>query len=167
MVNLSPGLTATHILVDLADMKVTNNPSAVLSTNTLGAGVALTVFDPEARVGGIIHFMLPSSELNTEKALTNPYIFADTGIPLLFRRSYKLGALKQRLICHLAGGAQLVSGGFEIGQENVEAARDVLARNAFAARRELTGGVNSISIGLDLRDGRVRVIKSNGVEKEL
>ena len=40
----------------------------------------LTLFDPLARVGGLIHCMLPSSSFDPDKARTRPEMFTDTGV---------------------------------------------------------------------------------------
>ena len=34
--------------------------------------------------------------------------FADTGIPLLFRRAYEMGADKRRMVVAVAGGSQMM-----------------------------------------------------------
>lgn len=164
MVSTRFGSTSTQIVVDLADMKTSNNTSAVIGTGCLGAGMALAIYDPELHVGGVLHFMLPSSMIDRQKALANPYIFADTGIPLLFRRTYKLGAVKERLICKLAGGGSTLNAGFDVGAENVQAVRTILANNGVSLQGECLGGIASMSLCLNLSDGRVRAMKSNGEE---
>lgn len=164
MVSTKFGSTSTQIVVDLADMKTSNNTSAVIGTGFLGAGMALAIYDPELHVGGVLHFMLPNSTLDRQKALSNPYLFADTGIPLLFRRTYKLGAVKERLVCKLAGGGATLNVGFDVGTENAQAVRNILAANGVKLHGECLGGVASMSLCLNLFDGRVHAIKSNGEE---
>ncbi len=58
--------------------------------------------------GGILHYMLPDSGLHEAKAGQNPFMFADTGIPRLFKTAYQLGARKQRMRVVVAGGAQIL-----------------------------------------------------------
>ncbi|MEN6627093.1 MAG: chemotaxis protein CheD [Candidatus Sumerlaeia bacterium] len=145
-------------------MKTSNNTAAVIGTGFLGSGMALAIYDPELHVGGVLHFMLPSSMINRQKALANPYIFADTGIPLLFRRTYKLGAAKERLVCRMAGAGSTLNSAFNIADENVQAVRNILKANGVALHGECIGGLSSISLDLNLSDGRVRAVKSNGEE---
>ena len=78
-------MTATHV-IGIADCAVTNNPEAVLVTYALGSCIAVTLHDNVSRVGGLLHLMLPESNLDTARAQSNPYMFANTGIPLLFNR---------------------------------------------------------------------------------
>jgi chemotaxis protein CheD len=55
-------------------------------------------------------------------------MFADTGIPLLFRRAYECGAEKRRLVVRVVGGAQVMDreGVFNIGKRNYLALRKIL-----------------------------------------
>ena len=83
-----------RIVVDIADMKVTKNPEATLITYALGSCIGVVVFDPLARVGGLLHLMLPESQIDPEKAKRNPWMFADTGIPCSSRKPISWGRKK-------------------------------------------------------------------------
>ena len=96
----------TPVVVGMADGRVSGDPGQVLATYALGSCIALALHDPAARVGGMLHFMLPDSAIDPEKARRNPWMFADTGIPLLFRQAYEMGADKRRLVVRAAGGGQ-------------------------------------------------------------
>lgn len=89
-------------------MKVSNNQEDVLITYALGSCIGVAVYDPLVRVGGLLHFMLPDSNLDVDKAKANPAMFADTGIPLLFKSCYRLGAEKHRMVVKVAGGASIL-----------------------------------------------------------
>ncbi len=86
-----------RVIVGISDMKVSNDLEAVLVTYSLGSCIGVAVYDAVARVGGLLHYLLPDSKLSPEKAQKNPYMFANTGIPALFKAAYKLGAKKQRM----------------------------------------------------------------------
>src|ERR1035438_6092873 len=43
------------------------------------------LYEPVRKVGGMLHYMLPESSLDQNKAAANPYMFADTGIPQIGR----------------------------------------------------------------------------------
>ncbi len=90
-------------MVGVADMKVSRQPEEVLVTHALGSCLGVAVYDPVARVGGILHFMLPDSSLDPAKGQSHPHMFADTGLPQLFRECYRLGAQKSRLRVKVAG----------------------------------------------------------------
>ena len=157
---------AARILVDLADIKVSDNKDGFISTMGLGSGVAVAIYDPQVRVGGMLHFLLPDSQLDRKRALDNPYIYADTGIPLLFRRAYKLGAEKERILCRLAGGGSVIDPDhlLEFGARNTERAIEILNKNGVQVKGQCLGGVQSMVLRLHLRDGRTVAVKSNGEE---
>lgn len=106
-----------ELIVGVADMKVSRDPDVVLVTHSLGSCIGLAIYDPVVKVGGLLHYMLPDSELDLKKSRDNPAMFGDTGIPLLFKSTYKFGAKKSRLKVVVAGGAQIMdqNGLFNIG----------------------------------------------------
>lgn len=75
-----------NIIVGIADMKISFEPDIVLITYGLGSCIGMTIYDPFLKVGGLLHFMLPDSKLDTQKANLNPLIFADTAIPIFSRK---------------------------------------------------------------------------------
>jgi chemotaxis protein CheD len=85
-------------IVGVADMKVSNNSKESIITYSLGSCIGLVVYDPIARVGGMLHYMLPESSIDKNKAEQRHYMFADSGIPRLIKEAYKLGAVKQRIV---------------------------------------------------------------------
>ena len=76
-------------IVGVGDMKVSSDPADVIVTHALGTCLGIVVHDPVARVGGMLHVMLPTSTINPDKARLNPYMFVDTGVPELFRQAYE------------------------------------------------------------------------------
>lgn len=94
------------IVVGISDLKISKNPGDVLVTYALGSCIGVAVYDPLVKVGGLLHYMLPDSTLDANKARENPGMFADTGIPLLFKSCYALGAEKRRMIVKVAGGGK-------------------------------------------------------------
>lgn len=150
------------MVVGVADMKVSNNPGHLLVTHALGSCIGVAVFDPHTRVGGILHYMLPDSSLDADRGAANPYMFADTGIPLLFKECYALGAVKNRLQVKVAGGGQVLGNEehFQIGRRNYAALRRIFLRNNVLVDGEDVGGAKARTLFLDLATGRtfVRVI---------
>ncbi len=58
----------TKITVDVSDAKVSSNPMDILATYSLGSCVAVCLYDPVVIVGGMLHYQLPSSEADQDKA---------------------------------------------------------------------------------------------------
>ena len=90
--------------VGISEMKASDQPDDVITTYSLGSCVGLSLYDPVARVGGLIHCMLPLSRIDPQKAEANPCMFTDTGIPALLRLVLGMGAQRDRLIAKVAGG---------------------------------------------------------------
>lgn len=103
----------SDVVIGISDLKVSNKADDVLVTYALGSCIAVAIYDPRAKVGGLLHYMLPDSTLDLNKAKATPGMFADTGIPLLFKACYNLGAQKKSMIVKVVGGARRTSWPFE------------------------------------------------------
>ena len=156
------------ITVDIADLKVCGNPNEILITHALGSCIAVILYDPLVKVGGMIHYMLPMSKTNPEKAKSNPAMFADTGIPLLFQKMYEKGCTKENLIAKVAGGAKLYddNGVFDIGKRNYSVLRKLFWKNKIMIAAEDVGGSTSRTVRLQVGDGKT-TISSQGQETVL
>lgn len=158
-------------VVGMADLKVSASPSDRIITYALGSCLGVVIYDASAGVGGMLHVMMPESEIDPRKAEMNPYMFVDTGIPQLFRQCYALGAKKERIEVRVAGGAY--QGGdensdrFQIGKRNFIALRKLLWKNGVMIKASDVGGIQrSRTMALAMGTGEVTV-KCNGVETTL
>lgn len=144
-----------NIIVGVSDMKVSNELDSVLITYSLGSCIGIAIYDPVVKVGGLLHFMLPESSLDLEKAKKNPYMFADSGIPRLFKSAYALGAKKQRMKVIVVGGSQILDqkGFFNIGKRNNMAARKMLHKNNVIISYNNVGGNSNRTVKLAINDG--------------
>jgi chemotaxis protein CheD len=151
--------------IGIGECKVSSDPTDVLVTHALGSCIGLMLYDPLVRVGGLLHYMLPASSLDPAKAKRKPFLFADTGIPELFRTAYALGAVKSRLVVMAAGGAQMFdsNGAFNIGLENQLALRKILAAARVSIGKEEFGGTSSRTVRMEIATGKImlRTAKPN------
>ncbi len=147
---------------------VSADPTATLITYALGSCIAVLIYDPVTRVGGLLHYMLPESSLDEAKAKKNPYMFADTGIPLLFQNAYKLGAVRNRIQVNVLGGAQIISASdtFNIGKRNHMVLRKIFWKAGILVQHEEVGGSQSRTVRLELDTGRV-IMRSGQAETVL
>ncbi len=156
-------------IVDIADLKVVraNGEVSRLITYSLGSCIGVAIWDPVVKVGGLLHYMLPESSVSPEKAQKNPAMFADTGLPVLFKSAYKLGAEKKRMVVRVAGGSQLLDdkGAFNIGKRNYLILRKIFWKNGVMIGSEHVGGSLSRTMRLELNTGRVTLkIREGEVE---
>lgn len=159
----------SDLIVGISDIKVSNNLNDVIITYALGSCIGIVVYDPVVKIGGMLHYMLPESSLDQNKAKENPEMFADTGIPLLFKSCYKLGADKKRMIVKAAGGASILddTNFFRIGQKNIMAMRKIFWKNNVMIDKEDTGLNYNRTVRLEIATGKVFVRGSGGEMKEL
>lgn len=130
------------VKVGMADLKVAAG-GAILKTTGLGSCVGLTLFDASTKVAGMIHVMLPSSEIARE-ATINIAKYADTSVPHLIELMRTEGAEPRRFVAKMAGGAQMFafntgSETMRIGPRNVEACKWMLQRFNIPLLSEDTG----------------------------
>jgi len=131
------------IKVGMADLKIVTEPD-VLTTLGLGSCVGIALYDKVTKVAGLAHIMLPdSSQIKNNQNLAK---FADTAIDILVSEMIKKGANAGRLTAKISGGSQMFSFGsngsdlMKIGQRNVVATKEMLAKFRIPILSEDTGG---------------------------
>jgi chemotaxis protein CheD len=158
-------------VVGVADLKVSNVPGEKLITYALGSCLGIVVHDPVASVAGMLHVMLPTGTIDPAKMQDKPAMFVDSGVPLLFKECYKLGAKKERMQVKVAGGAHAGAreedDRFQIGKRNMIALRKLLWKNGVLVHAHDTGGIQtSRTMWVDVTSGEV-TLKINGAESKL
>lgn len=157
------------IKVGMADYKVGEAPFTLISYG-LGSCIGLSIYDPQTKVGGLLHYMLPDSQ--QARSTDTPAKFIDTGFPLMLADVLKLGASKSRLVAKIAGGAQMfafanVSNVMRVGERNAEAAKELLRDYGIKLLAEDTGANYGRTVSLDLNTGIYTVKTVNKGEKTI
>ena len=158
-------------MVGVADIKVSATVGERLITYALGSCLGIVIYDPVANVAGMLHVMLPTGTIDAQKMQDKPAMFVDSGVPILFKECYKLGAKKERMIIKVAGGAHAGASEegdrFQIGKRNMIALRKLLWKNGVLVHANDTGGIQtSRTMWVDVATGDV-TLKINGVESTL
>jgi len=155
------------VVLGISEVHVSKMPGDILITYSLGSCIGVTMYDPELKLGGMIHYMLPLSKISPEKAAAKPAMFADTGVPVLLKKMYKMGAAKDRLVVKVAGGSQLMDQNkvFNIGERNYTVLRKILWKNNILINSEDVGGNLSRTLRLDIDTGLTTVKSSRGVQE--
>jgi chemotaxis protein CheD len=154
-------------VVRVADW-VVDAGDAVLVTLGLGSCVAMVLYDPVARAGGLAHLLLPSPSLARDRS--SPGRFPETALPLLLGGMAAVGAERARITARLVGGASMFASGgtaprpLPMGERNVVAARQVLAaaRVPVVAEDVLKNHGRSVYFFLDAGRVEVRTV-ANGI----
>lgn len=157
-----------QIVVGMADCRIGDAPGQVLATYALGSCIGLAVHDATAGVGGLLHFMLPDSAIDLNRSRDNPWMFADTGIPMMLDQVFARGASKRRLTVRAAGGASMMDREniFDIGRRNYLAMRKILWKAGVMVHGEAVGGVRSRTVRLEIGTGKF-LIQEAGEVREL
>lgn len=148
-----------NIVVNVSDAKVSADPAGVLTTYALGSCIGVTVYDPASRVGGMLHYQLPSAGADSDRAKEKPFMYADTGMDLLLSMMEQKGATRRGLTVKLAGGAELLGDikPFNIGRRNHTAIRKILWQKGLLIAGEDVGGSTPRTLALHVGDGQVTV----------
>ncbi|MDM8535227.1 chemotaxis protein CheD [Desulfobacterales bacterium HSG17] len=156
-------------IVGVADMKVSNNTGESIITYSLGSCIGLVLYDPVVKVAGMLHYMLPESSLDKDKARAKPYMFADSGIPRLFKSVYQLGGVKQRIKIYAAGGAEILDqkGFFNIGKRNYMALKKIFFKNNVMINKQNVGGNVNRTVRIEIATGDIFVKTSGSKEVKI
>ena len=160
---------AALIKVGMADYKVGRAPATLISYG-LGSCIGVSLYDPQAKVGGLLHIMLPDSK--QARASDNPAKFADTGLPLMLADVLQQGASRSRLVAKMAGGAQMFAFSnatdiMRVGTRNAEAVKNILRGMNIRVIAEDTGGSYGRTVQINLENGVYTVKTIDRGEKEI
>jgi chemotaxis protein CheD len=155
-------MAGATVTVKMAEMDVVTDGRSLKTI--LGSCVGIILRDPERRVSGLAHVMLPEKRHDDEA--TGKY--ADSAVPALLARVMKSGGRHGSLQAMLIGGAQMFPMGNSslaaIGDQNVAAARRALKESRIPIVYEEIGGKAGRSVVFDNMTGRVivRTLQSIG-----
>ena len=158
--------TATSVIaVGLGDLFLSRSEDLV--AYSLGSCIGICLWDPIVKVAAMSHVVLPTAPAAGPVAL--PGKFGDTAVPAMLDALARAGAQKFRLQCKIAGGAAVLAlggGGSlpKIGERNIEAVKNALAKVNIRVLGEQTGGNMGRTVRLEPSTGQVLVRTVRGTE---
>jgi chemotaxis protein CheD len=149
----------SDIVVDMGCMAVVEGPANLVAL--LGSCVGIALYDPETKIGGLAHVMLPSFRRGGgEKSK-----YADTAVPALLESLLSKGGSPRRVVAKLAGGANVLrtTNGeptYQIGRANIESATHALGEHGVELLWQDTGGTapRKMLVDLDSFDVTIKLI---------
>ncbi len=158
------------VVISLGEMRVTDDPGALLVCFGIGSCIAFSAVDSVSKVCGMAHFVLPDSTQGAGGKSAERFV--DAGIPIMLEKLADAGAVRSRTIFKMAGGAHMVMArGFErrlnIGERNIESARATMAALGLRFRSEDVGGTHGRTVRLSIARGNVMVSTVGGASYEL
>ena len=127
--------------------------SPKLVSTILGSCVSVCLWDPEVRVGGLNHYLLPQCVTN---GVSSPR-FGNVAIRELLAEVHRIGGARYRLQAKIFGGASIIdafqTGSGSLGMQNVSLARRFLADAGIPIVNEDTGGTQGRKLVFRTSDG--------------
>ncbi|NCO41137.1 MAG: chemotaxis protein CheD [Armatimonadetes bacterium CG_4_10_14_3_um_filter_66_18] len=155
-----------QIEVGIAQLAAAASPTRLISYS-LGSCVAVALYHRRAYVGGLAHVMLPESDAASPDL---PAKFGNQALEPLIASMETLGADRRYLVAKVAGGASLFGtqngGAPTIGERNVAAVKESLARARIRVLAEDTGGDYARTVTFSTETGTltVRTVKHGEYE---
>ncbi len=166
----APAHDARRISVGIGQLAVTRDPNDLLIAYGLGSCIGISCYDPQMKVSGLAHILLPSSEGKIANP-SEPARFADTGVDLLIARLVEAGAIVRRLVVKIVGGAAVLGPAnaekFKIGERNAEAIKERLKRHGVIVAAMELGGTQGRTLELHPATGKTFVRKAASPANEL
>ena len=140
----------------------------IIST-VLGSCVSACIRDPELRVGGMNHFMLPDG---TDSRQVGPGEIPPQARYGLFAMEHlineilKLGARRETLEVKLFGGGRVLEAMTDIGERNITFVQDYLRTEELKVFSQDLGGVHPRKVNYFPHTGRVLVKKLRGLHQK-
>ncbi len=149
-------------VVGISDMVTSNDRNDMLVTYSLGSCLGVVLFDYINHVGGLIHIMLPDSnleKLSSDSIAFNPLKFVDTGMPVLLQEYYNAGGVKRSTCVAVFGGAKLFKQEdmFNIGKRNFAALRKFLWKEGLLIGHKHVGGTIHRTVKLFMDSGQIEL----------
>src|SRR4030042_502587 len=111
--------------VGIAELVLCRAPEQ-LTCLGLGSCIAVIIYDPTTKLGGIVHVLLPKAPPHCQSQEK----YADTGVRRLHAKLLEKGAVRGTLVAKLVGGAQMFTSLniaiANIGKENITETRATL-----------------------------------------
>jgi len=140
------------------EYRVSRDPSEVLST-VLGSCVAVCLWDPSAKVGGMNHFLLPAAPGQGDAKMLR---YGAHAMEVLINEVLKLGARRKALQAKLFGGANVTDVLGPIGQANATFALTYLSDEDIPCIAKSLGGTQARRIVFRPVTGHVRQLIVDG-----
>jgi chemotaxis protein CheD len=145
----------------MGEMAVSRDKRDVLSVVGLGSCVAVVLVAPEKRAVALAHVVLPEARMTGGREAP-PGKFADTAIPAMLYALRSLRVKAEDVYGVIVGGATMFGHTHSsklagVGDRNIDAAREQLARHGIGLASEDVGGISGRSVHASVADLEVFV----------
>ena len=156
------GEPGQHIVLMPGQMHIGAHAGSVRTL--LGSCVAITLWHPARRIGGMCHFLLPSRSRRAGEPADGRY--GDEAVASMVASLKALRAAPEGCVAHLYGGADTMSGvstaRFNIGERNIEQGWTLIDRYGFRLDGVDVGEDIPRMVSLSLGNGTVAMRRGTG-----
>ena len=139
-------------------------PQVASLRTLLGSCVAITLWHPTRRIGGMCHFLLPQRNRRQGEAPDGRY--GDEAVEAMVKSLTHLKTRPEEYVAHLYGGADTMSGvsaaKFNIGERNIEQGWSLIDKYGFQLDGVDVGEDIPRMVSLSLADGLVQMRRGTG-----
>ena len=147
-----------EIIVEVSSFYIAGNPTQLMCLG-LGSCLGIAMYEPQAKLGGLAHAMLPLFQEGRNK--TNLAKYVDTSIYLMVDGILEKGGKKNNIYVKLVGGsrmfANITDDTLDIGRRNIKAAHETLKKERIKLKAEEVGGTCGRTIYFDLTTGKIQI----------
>lgn len=146
--------------VGISEYKIAQAPTRLITVG-LGSCIGTIIYDEASHIGGLSHIMLPDRQPFLHKREIKPEKFADLALPAMVAE-LEQKIRRPRFQAKIVGGAnmfqfQTLNAASNIGQRNIEAVEEVLARLNIPIVAKHVGGSAGRTMIVDLQDFKTMV----------
>lgn len=156
-----------YINVGIGECGVAKDGETELRTYALGSCIAVVIFDPIRKIGGMAHIALPDSSVDPIKSKNHPCYFADTGIPKLLEELSLAGAptICSNFVVKITGGFNTLNN--NIGVRNATKIRAVISSLGLTCYAEDVGGVQPRTVFFTPNQFMLKIHSPDGAKWEI
>lgn len=151
------GAAPHHHRLNIGDVVASRRP--ILLETVLGSCVSVCLWDPQQRLGGMNHILLPKGS-NTDQAAR----FGVNAMELLINKIMALGGARSRLVAKAFGGANLIASlqAPAVGEQNAEFVKTFLRMEKITLLAQRLGGSQAVKVSFSTDTGKVIVSTVDG-----
>lgn len=157
----------THIIPVMAGGCRWSRSRDVAFATTLGSCLSVCACDKISGIGGMNHFLLPQAPPDEKNTFSESFRYGSAAIETLLNALYNKGAAKNSLTVKIFGGGKVLSTtSQDVGQKNINFARNFFKRENMRIESEDVGGMQGRRIIFFPLTGRV-LLRPIGESKDL
>ncbi len=158
-----PRFQKTAVRVLPGESYVSDDPEEMIVT-VLGSCISACIRDPNLGIGGMNHFMLPSSDTGQWGQVSAAMRYGNYAMEMLINDLMRRGAQRRSLEIKLFGGARIGTSNSDVGAKNIKFIKRYLQEEGLSPVAVDVGGQTPRRIHYFPMDGKVKRLALKAIE---